>query len=206
MTLPPLTDSLVEAAVRNQGEARTRLLELSSGRLRGMALARLASEPDRWNAAEDIAQEALLALDRGLDRLESRTARAWLAFQSTVVSRKIADHFRERRAPERAAALAPGPDASSVGPLLGVLAASGPSPSSMAGAREAAVVALDELGALRELHREAITLALFDQLETREIGERLGMSRTSAANLLARALESLRARYAKRLAHEGSPP
>ncbi len=206
MTLPPLTDALVEAAVRNSGDARARLLELSAGRLRGMALARLAAEPDRWNAAEDVAQEALLALDRGLDRLESRTARAWLAFQSAVVSHKVADHFRARRAPGRADALAAVPDASSIGPLLGVLAASGPSPSSMAGAREAAVVALDELGALRDRHRDAITLALFDQLETREIGERLGMSRTSAANLLARAIESLRARYAKRLAREGSPP
>lgn len=51
-----------------------------------------------------------------------------------------------------------------------------------------------ELGNLKPEHREAITLAFFDQMTTREIAERMGMSRPAASMLLLRAVTALRHR------------
>lgn len=200
-----ITDLDVSAATRDE-EARARLLEVARPQIHGMALARLAADPDRWNAADDVTQEVLVALAEGLPRLERATARGYFAFQSAVVSHKVLDHFRGRRGRERVAAAVEQADVSSLGPLLAALSSPDPTPGSRAARREAADALLDELGSLRESHRDVITLAIFDHLETREIGERLGISRTGAANLLARALAALRVRIARRRAGGGAEP
>lgn len=204
MTAPSITDEVVCAAVRDSA-ARAQLLEAAVSQIRGMVLARLAAEPDRWNAAEDIVQEVLVALDQGLARLQIVSAVGYFGFQSAIVTHKVQDHFRVQRAPRGGPAAGPlRPDASSVGPLLMALSATGPTPSSIAIRNETAIAVVDELGGMPANHREVITLAVFDHLGTREIGERLGISRTSAANLLTRALDRLRCRFAARLARQRS--
>lgn len=201
-----ITDDVVQTAVRDDDHARARLLEAAVPQLRGMVLARLATDPNRWNAAEDILQEVLVALADGLGRLETATAAGYFAFQSAIVTHKVMDHFRAHATARSARRVVDaGPDVSSVAPLLSILAATGPSPSSLAMRKETVAGLIDELGRLRESHRDVITLAVFDHLDTHEIGRRLDISRTSAANLLARAIEALRGRWAARRAREENP-
>ena len=49
-----------------------------------------------------------------------------------------------------------------------------------------------ELGGLKSAYREAITLAFFDQMTTRDIAERMELSRPAASMLLLRAGNALR--------------
>ncbi len=49
-----------------------------------------------------------------------------------------------------------------------------------------------ELGGLKAEYREAITLAFFDQMTTRDIAQRMELSRPAASMLLLRAVKALR--------------
>jgi RNA polymerase sigma factor (sigma-70 family) len=80
----------------------------------------------------------------------------------------------------------------SAGPLWQVLSQSGISPLSAADQNHRLNEVMAGLGQLKAEHREVITLAFFDQLPTREIGERMSITPAAASMLLIRAVKTLR--------------
>lgn len=167
-----------------------------------MVNARLNPTPAQAHAAEDLVQDVLLQLGEGLNALRARTAGGVRAFASTIASRRVADLLRGRGQPVGAvgqdgvrslhSTVVAGMSAAS--PLWAMLSAGGASPGSLADQADLAQRVMNELVMLKSEHREAITLAFFDQLETRDIAERMNMSRPAASMLLIRALKALRRR------------
>jgi RNA polymerase sigma factor (sigma-70 family) len=164
-----------------------------------MVGARFSTHPGCFDAVEEIAQAVMIAIADALPRLENRTVSSLRSLVSVIVSRRVVDFLRQKKR----ANLAGRPvasldtavmDVSDVGPLWKFLSVSGPSPLSAARQADQISLVMLELGQLRDEHREVITLALFDQLTTAQIAERLEISRRAASMLLLRAIKSLRRR------------
>lgn len=171
--------------------------------IRLMAAARIRSLPDRREAAEDVAQEVLSELARELPRRTLADEASLRAFASRIVSNRIIDHVRARRvrrafhSPPPADAIA---DVSSIPDLWNAVASEETSPSGRAARAELFDSLLTELHQMPERSRDAVILAYFDGLNTTEIGTRLGLSRTAAANVVVRATKELQRRWSR--AHE----
>ena len=198
-----LNDDLVVAAVNGQDDGG-RVLELVSPQVRLMVTARLSPTPAQFHSVEEVSQIAMVALADGLGRLRNPTVNGLRAFMSGIVSRKVADHLKGRgegdltgprpRSLDSTVAGMGGAhgDGRNAGPLWQFLSASGHSPGSDAARGELFERVMTELGRLKDEHREVITLAFFDQMPTRDIAQRMGLSRPAASMLLLRALKTLR--------------
>lgn len=191
-----ISDELVAAAA-DDPSARDRVLEAMTPQVRIMINARLHPTPAQAHLADDLVQESLLSLREGMQRLERRTAAGLRAFASTIVSRRVADALRERRAGRRAGFgrsldSTMHADMSACAPLWAFLSASGVSPLSAADHADAFQRVMSALDGLTAEQREAITLAFFDQLDTRDIARHMSISRPAASMLLIRAVKSLR--------------
>ncbi len=162
-----------------------------------MVAARLCPTPTQLHAVEDILQEVMLALTRGIHRLEHRTVGGLKAYASGIVRHKVAEWLRRQR---RGAGAGTRSLESTVaafsraGPLWQFLSGTTTSPPSAAGRDELAVRLMTELRALKAEYRRVITLAFFDQLPTREIAAQFGVSQRAASMLLLRAAGTLRER------------
>ncbi len=192
-----LTDDLVAAAVNGAQADTTRMLELVSPQVELMVTARLSPTPGRLHDVQEISQLAMVALNRGLPRLRIRTVRGLRAFMSGIVARKVADHLKRRGEGDLTGPRATSLDTSvsrmsGTGPLWQLLSASGRSPASEAARGELFERVMIELGQLKPEYREAITLAFFDQMTTRDIADRMALSRPAASMLLLRAVNALR--------------
>ncbi len=192
-----LTDDLVTAAVNGAQADTTRMLELVSPQVELMVTARLSPTPGRLHDVQEISQLAMVALNRGLPRLRIRTVCGLRAFMSGIVARKVADHLKGRGEGDLTGPRPGSLDTtvrrtSGTGPLWQLLSASGRSPASEAARGELFERVMIELGQLKPEYREAITLAFFDQMTTRDIADRMAMSRPAASMLLLRAVNALR--------------
>src|SRR5215510_6373656 len=90
-----ISDADVVAAVQGDGEARNRLLAVLGMQVRAMVVVRLAPEPSQWHAVEDLAQQSLIDLLEGLQRLETPAAACLRAFMSTIVERRVVEYIRD---------------------------------------------------------------------------------------------------------------
>ena len=192
-----LTDDLVAAAVNGKQADTTRMLELVSPQVELMVTARLSPTPGQLHDVQEISQLAMVALNRGLPRLRIRTVRGLRAFMSGIVARKVADHLKGRGEGDLTGPRPGSLDTtvrrmSGTGPLWQLLSASGRSPASEAARGELFERVMIELGQLKPEYREAITLAFFDQMTTRDIADRMALSRPAASMLLLRAVNALR--------------
>lgn len=194
-----LTDETVAAAAGGSREAVERIALALVDRIRLMAYARLNPAAGKCELVEDITQESMESLLRGLPALQNQTVGGLRSFASTVVTRRVADAIRN---PAGAGRGRPAPKSldstvaqlSSVGPLCEFLAGSGTSPLSAADREEQFQRAMTELCHLKEEHRTIITLAFFDQLTTGQIAVHLDVTRQAAAMTLLRAVRALRNR------------
>ncbi len=194
-----LTDATVAAAASGSRTDLSNILETVAPQVRLMVIARLSPTGSQLDVVEDIAQRTMVALAQNLSRLEHRTVAGLRSYLSGIVSRKVADYLR-------GGAAGPGPQARSLdtavtdfsraAPLWQFLSASGMSPQSAAEQSEQVGIVMSALGRLKDQYREAIALAFFDQMSTREIAGRLGMTRPAASMLLIRAIKALRQRVA----------
>lgn len=190
-----ITDETVRAAVQGGAPEREKVLAALTSQVRAMITIRLSPTPAQFHAVDDLAQQSLIALSEGLDRLRDARVAALKSFTSVVVGRKVADFLRHNNTGKTRgldsidASL---PDHTAFGPLREILPASTLSPRSLAVRADAIRQVVAELGRLKSSHREIITLAFFDQLPMNEIAERLEMSRPSASMLLVRAVKALR--------------
>src|SRR5207247_8076447 len=158
-----------------------RLLEAMTSQVRIMINARLHPTTAQVHLAEDLLQETMLALSTGLASLQRRTAAGIRAFASTIVSRRVADALRDRqridgRPRARSLDSTMHGDLSADGPLWTFLSATGASPLTQADAADRFLRMMGELQRLNPEHREIITLAFFDQLETGDIAQGMGIS------------------------------
>jgi RNA polymerase sigma factor (sigma-70 family) len=194
-----LSDETVLAAIQGSRPALEQVAAIMTERIRLMVFARLNPNPTQLVAVEEITQQSVEALIRGLPTLAVQTAAGMRAFASTIVARRVADYLRDPGGVGRGRA-APGSLESTVagfsthGPLWRFLSASGTSPLSAAVREDQFRRAMDELGRLRQEYRAVITLAFFDQLSTAQIAEQLGTTRQAASMTLLRAVRALRAR------------
>ncbi len=200
-----LNDDLVVAAVNGQDDGG-RVLELVSPQVRLMVTARLSPTPAQFHSVEEVSQIAMVALADGLPRLRNPTVSGLRAFMSGIVSRTVADHLKGRGEGDLTGPRARSLDSTvagmggargngrscDAGPLWQFLSASGRSPGSDVARGELFERVMTELGRLKDEHREVITLAFFDQMPTRDIAQRMGLSRPAASMLLLRALKTLR--------------
>jgi RNA polymerase sigma factor (sigma-70 family) len=193
-----LTDELVRQAAEGAPEELGRLIEAIQPQVRLMVLARLCPLAAQMHDVEEIVQEALMGLVRGLGRLRCPSVQGLRVFLSGLVSRRVAAFFRRRRRHLPSAGQMCSLDTTVAGEsccaaLWQLLSCSGTSPLSAADRAERVARVLGAFATLTAEQREAITLAFFDQLTPDQIGLRMGLSRGAAAMLVVRALRALRA-------------
>ena len=194
-----IADEVVRRAAEGVREDIERVAEALLPQVRMMVGARLSPHPGRFDVVEEIAQAVMVAMTDGLPRLEKRTVDGLKALVSVIVSRRVVDFLRNRERAKLGGQPVASLDStvagwSEVGPLWKFLSISSDGPLTAAGEADQISVVLGELGRLKDEYREVITLALFDQLTTAQIAERLGISRRAASMLLLRAIRALRRR------------
>ena len=190
-------EGLIARACSGRQDALSELLTTLRPRVQVMILARLSQHSDRQNATDEIAQEVLLGVSETLSQLRDQSVKGFRAWLSVMVSHKVSDFFRKHRQRSFGNIKPQGltePMSSHLGTIWQGISKRDPTPSSRAATAEASGVMMEELGHLREDYRQAITLAFFDQLNSTEVGEIMGMKRTAAAMLIMRAVEQLRRR------------
>jgi RNA polymerase sigma factor (sigma-70 family) len=190
-----ITNQMVLAATRDSAADRERILAAMTSKVRAMVTVRLAPTPAQFHAAEDLAQQSLMALSEALAGLRLPTVEALRSMASVIVARKVADFLRQANPTNRpaAASLDTSVHTGSVfGPLREFLPASSLSPRSKADRAESIRQVMAELGGLEPTHRQVITLAFFDQLAVTEIAEQMGLSRPATSMLLLRAIKAIR--------------
>ncbi|MHC4949274.1 MAG: RNA polymerase sigma factor [Planctomycetota bacterium] len=188
VALARVTDDAVRAAAGGSRRDLGRVVQALLPHIRLMISARLGPTPAQHDAAEDVAQQVVLALTTGIPRLRHRTVAGLQAYLSGIVRRKVAETIRRRaRRPGN------GHD-DGVGRLAELVADGAVSPPGATERAELATRVLAELDRLSPRHREIIVLRFFDQLSTREMAARLHLKRPAASMRLLRAIRALRRR------------
>ncbi len=192
-----LTDDTVRAASEGSKLDAERVARALEPQVRLMVMARLSPTHNQWHAVDDLTQAVMLGWTTGRERLQQRTVGGLRAFVSTIVDRRVSDHFRGRAGTNLKQRAMKSLD-STVGdlthaaPLWQCLSVSGTSPLSAANRADQLRHVLAELGTMTQRYREIITFAFFDQLATAEIASRLDMTRPAVSMLLIRAVKALR--------------
>ncbi|MFH0983177.1 MAG: sigma-70 family RNA polymerase sigma factor [Planctomycetota bacterium] len=192
-----ITDAQVASSVGGSEQELDLLLRALAPQVRLMVSARLSATPAQYHAVDEITHLALVGLSEGIPRLEKRTVAGLKAFTSSVVARKVSDFLKGRGGGDLVGPRLRSLDStvtalSGESPLWQFLSASGISPSSAADRADQFARLLQEVGRLKPDYRDVVTLAFFDQLPTRDIAERMGVSRPAASMLLIRAVKTLR--------------
>ena len=185
-----LTDEMVRAAVAGAGPERARVLKAIEPCVEMMIVDRLRPTPGQSDAVQDIKQDALLALTAGLSRLRTRTVAGLKQFARRIVRTIVSDWLNTRPGLKSLDSTVSRP--SGTRRLVEIIAGSGTSPSSAARRAELVQGFWDAVEELKPEYREILKLAFREHLDkTRDIGERLGISREAASMRLKRALEAV---------------
>ncbi len=162
---------------------RPRLVLWAAGRLSPALRAKI--EPD------DVAQETLMAIHRGIERFKGRDHRAFLGWVFKIAENRIrdmADHFgAQKRQP--------------VVPRVDLAQTTA---SVVAARREEVDKVARALPALAEDYRQVISLRRFEEREVKEIAEIMDRSENAVRVLYCRALKALRSAMA--LPEDEGPP
>jgi RNA polymerase sigma-70 factor (ECF subfamily) len=173
------TRLLLRRALDGEESARCDLLDRLRPRLVLWITARLSAEMRAKIEAEDVAQEVLLAVHRGLDAFEMRDGPAFYAWLFRLAENRIrdqVDYFGARkRQPE------PPP-----------LHASRTSPSGAAIRSERLDLVREALARLSEDHRRVIQLRRLEEKPVEAVAEEMGRTPTAVRVLYCRALKALR--------------
>ena len=192
-----ITDAQIASCVAGSKKEIEQVLGAIEPQVRLMVAARLCASPRQHHAVEEITHLVMVGLSQGIHRLKNRTVGGLRAFASVIATRKVSDFLNRRGGGDLVGPALRSLD-STVTALSGrvphwqILTGSGASPSSVAAQTEECAAVLKGLSGLKHEHREVITLAIFDQLPTREIADRMDISRPAASMLLIRAIKTLR--------------
>lgn len=172
------TTRLLVRAREGDGAAREELLERLRPRLVLWASARLGPALRAEAEAEDIAQEALLAVHRRLDEFRGDDRRAFLGWLFTVAENRIRDLADRAGAEKRRPAELP--------------RRAQTTPSQAAARREMAVRLAAAVARLSEPHRQVIQMRRFEEMDVPEIAKALDRSENAVRILYCRAIAELR--------------
>ena len=149
---------------------------------------------------EDLAQDVWTRALRSVDSFRGDTDAAFRSWLATMASNVARDHAR--RAKARGAGrdvpldgTADGSGDARSAPLMGAVAASGPSPSGVIRRRERSARLDAALAALSEDHRRVIELVRLEGLTVKDVAARMGRSPNAVSMLLLRALRELKGRF-----------
>lgn len=190
-----ITDEVVRSASQGSAEDCERILKAFTPEVFAMIAVRFAPTPAQFHAVEELAQESLMALSKGLANLRSPTMNGLRSYASGIVTRKVATFLKEAH-PNRSARVfsldSSTQHAAIAGPLRELLTASGLTPRSALVQVEETGRVIEALAKLKPSYREVITLSFFDQLSMDETAERMDLTRPAASMLLMRAMKALR--------------
>jgi RNA polymerase sigma-70 factor (ECF subfamily) len=172
------TRRLLQGAQGGDDEARGALLERVRPRLLLWTTARLSAALRAKVEPEDVVQEVLVAVHKGLDGFQGDDDRAFLRWLFTIAENRIrdlADHFgaQKRQLPRPTAF-------------------SQTSPSSLAVRNEMALKVREALVRLSESHRQVIWMRRFEEREVPEIAAAMERSENAVRILYCRAIQALR--------------
>jgi len=196
-TLSPFDDELIRLAAAGERTQIEQLVACLQPCVQRMVIARLSPKPNQWHAVEEIAQEALVGVTKGLPSLVRCDAVGFRAYVSSIVDHKVADRIRQQSRPGKRTGsfrslYSTFSGSSSAGGLVAWISDSGDTPLTAADQAEQIESMLRHLGKLKEEYRRVLTYAFFDQLKTAEIAELMGISRPAASMMLLRAVRALR--------------
>lgn len=180
---------LFREARRGSPKAISALFERYGGRLHLLIRARLGRHLRRRLESRDILQATLLKAFRGLDRFHGSGSRSLMAWLGTIAVDEIRDqaefHGRQKRDTARDTTLDPCLDP------VALQVHTEASRLQIAADLERMERALDELD---ESYREVILLRSFEELNFKDIGERLAKSPDACRMQFARAKAALAAK------------
>ena len=190
-----ITDEVVRSASQGSAVDRERLLKAFTPEVFAMIAVRFAPTPAQFHAVEELAQESLIALSKGLANLRSPTVDGLHSYASGIVTRKVAGFLKDahpKRSPRMVSLDSSRQHAVIAGPLREILTAGGLTPRSALVKVEEIGRVIEALAQLKSSYREVITLSFFDQLSVEETADRMNLSPSAASMLLMRAMKKLR--------------
>lgn len=174
------TIALVRRACEGDDAARGNLLEHLRPRLVLWCSSRMSPSLRAKVEPEDLAQEVLLAIHKGLDGYDGSVGRPFYAWMFRVAENRIRDTAEHFGAQKRRSHPLPPPPSQTTPSMMAVRA------ESFARLRRA-------VEALPEDYRTVIRLRRFEELEVPEIAELMDRSPNAVRVLYCRALKALRA-------------
>lgn len=171
------TAQLLAAAMEGEADARAALLERLRPRIVLWATTRMSPKLRAKVEPDDVAQEVLLAVHKGLDGFEVRDQPRFLAWLFRIAENRIkdlVDHFnaKKRRLPEPRAFTQT-------------------SPSSAAVLREQVETMRRALDDLPEDYQQVIRLRRLEELDCRQVASIMDRSENAVRVLYCRALKAL---------------
>ncbi|MDJ0521501.1 MAG: RNA polymerase sigma factor [Planctomycetota bacterium] len=173
------TQTLILRALDGTEKDKSTLLEYLRPRLVLWAAGRLSPALRSKLEPDDVAQEALIAIHRGIGGFQGRDDRQFLAWVFKIAENRIRDladhHGAQKRQP-----VIPPQDFSQT------------SPSTAAARREEVDRVARALPGLPDDYRQVLSLRRFEEREVREIAEIMDRSENAVRILYCRALKALR--------------
>jgi RNA polymerase sigma-70 factor (ECF subfamily) len=172
------TARLLGEALHGEPEARGTLLEHLRPRLVLWIASRMSAGLRALVEPEDLAQETLLAIHRGMDRFDGQGHKAFLSWVFTIAENRIRDAVDYHGAEKRKK-----PDP---------LSFTQTSPSGAAAREESVQRVRRAVESLPEDHREVVRLRRFEELEYPQVAEIMGRTENAVRVLYCRALKALK--------------
>ena len=172
------TKQILAGALDGDAEARGALLERMRPRLLLWVTTRLGDALRQKVEPDDVVQEILVAVHKGLDSFKGDSDRAFMGWMFKVAENRIrdlADHFSAQKRQ-----------------LPPPLAFSQTSPSAIAVRNEMAEIIRKSLTKLSDDHRRVIQLRRFEERSVAEIAEAMERSENAVRVLYFRAVAALR--------------
>jgi len=146
-------------------------------------------------AAEDVLQETLIEVFRGIGGFEPVAARGFFRWIATIADHRVIDIVRGHRAAKRGGgriAVDPLAGGSSVAPLLELLQVHSHTPSRSAAGRELELALRAALAGLKDEYRQALELRFLKGLSVAETAAKMRRTEMSIHKLCSRGLQRLR--------------
>jgi RNA polymerase sigma-70 factor (ECF subfamily) len=191
-----IESELVIRAAEGDYAAIQRLLTRHHERLEGLIAGKVPADLQAVLSAEDVCQEAYVAVFQQISSLRDRTAAGFGGWLRAIAERKLIDSIRALRTQKRGGgrqAMPRGPDAdvSSVIDLLDVVAQHEHTPSRSVRRRELVSQMRGAMDGLKPEYREVLHLHYIEGMTVAETAQRMRRSPGSVLMLCNRALRKL---------------
>jgi len=184
---------LVQAAQGGDREALENLFARYLPRVRQIVAMRIGRRLKDFEDLEDITQESLIKALKNLQQFEARSEGSFRHWMAACVQNAVVDHIRIAKAKKRGGGEGRRFGDFDTRTFSSIVAAKGPSPSSLVRARETAEQVEGGLLQLAERDREAIVLRCFCKMSYSELAETLALGgENNARQVFSRAVHRLK--------------